>query len=101
MTRLLSNFYKWGLAWPLRHNLIASKAILFGTKNLLGLNFGVILAWVAVGLAFQPFTIWLQMRRIRGNVEKNRRSVLERVHGKERAEEAATSGDEHKKEDES
>lgn len=77
---LLSNFYKWGLAWPLRHNLIASKAILFGTKNVMGLNFGVILAWVALGLALQPFTIWLQMKRLKKNVEKNRKEVLERVY---------------------
>jgi len=82
----------------LRHNLIASKAILFGTKNLLGFNFGVILAWVGVGLALQPFIIWLQMRRLKGNVEKNR-SVLERVYGKEREEEPVTSCDENKKDE--
>lgn len=68
---LLSNFYRWGLAWPLRHNLIGSKALLFGTKNLLGLNFGVIIAWVAVSIALQPFTIWVQMRKKKAMVEKN------------------------------
>jgi hypothetical protein len=79
---MLSNFYMWGLAWPLRHNLIASKSVLFGTKNELGLNFGVLIAWVAVSLALQPFTIWMQMRRLKKNVEKNRRDVLERAYGK-------------------
>ncbi|KUJ08907.1 uncharacterized protein LY89DRAFT_599245 [Mollisia scopiformis] len=79
---LLSNFYLWGLAWPLRHNLIGSKAILFGTKNLLGLNFGVIIAWVAVSIALQPFTIWVQMRKKKGEVEAHKREVLERVYGK-------------------
>lgn len=80
---LLSNFYLWGLAWPLRHNLIGSKAILFGTKNLLGLNFGVILAWVAVSIALQPLTIWLQLRRNKSNIEASKKEVLERVYGEQ------------------
>ncbi|KAE8451340.1 hypothetical protein EG329_003969 [Mollisiaceae sp. DMI_Dod_QoI] len=80
---LLSNFYMWGLAWPLRHNLIGSKAILFGTKNLLGLNFGVLVAWVVVSVALQPLTIWVQLRKKRGEIEAHRREVLERVWGKE------------------
>lgn len=80
---LLSNFYIWGLAWPLRHNLIGSKAILFGTKNLLALNFGIIIAWVAVSIALQPFTVWIQMKKKKGEVEQHRREVLERAYGKE------------------
>ncbi|KAG0646341.1 Nitrosoguanidine resistance [Hyphodiscus hymeniophilus] len=80
---LLSNFYLWGLAWPLRHVLIGAKALLFGTKDLLGLNFGVLITWVAISLALQPFTIWVQLKRQKGNVEAHRREVLERVHGKE------------------
>lgn len=80
---LLSNFYLWGLAWPLRHNLIGSKAVIFGTKNLLGLNFGVLLAWCGVSVVLQPFTIWVQLRKKKDVVRKNRREVLERVYGKE------------------
>jgi len=80
---LLSNFYRWGLAWPLRHDLIGAKALLFGTKNLLGLNFGVLIAWVAVSLALQPFTIWVQMMRMKKQVLAHKREVLERVYGKE------------------
>jgi hypothetical protein len=81
---LLSNFYKWGLAWPLRHDLIGAKALLFGTKNLLGLNFGVLIAWVAVSIALQLFTIWVQLRRKKSEVEAHRKEVLERVYGKEK-----------------
>ena len=81
---LLSNFYLWGLAWPLRQVLIGGKAILFGTKNLLGLNFGVLIAWVAVSMALQPFSIWVQMRKQKGQIEAHRREVLERVYGKEK-----------------
>lgn len=79
---LLSNFYRWGLAWPLRHDLIGAKAILFGTKNLLGLNFGVLLAWIAVSLALQPLTIWVQLRRMKNQANSNKREVLERVYKK-------------------
>lgn len=89
---LLSNFYKWGLAWPLRHDLIAAKAILFGTKNLLGLNFGVLLAWVGISIVLQPFTIWVQMMRMKKQVLARKREVLERVYGKE---ERKTEGAKH------
>lgn len=83
---LLSNFYDWGLAWPLRHDIIAGKAILFGTKNELGLNFGVIIAWVAIGLALQPLTIWVQMRKNKSMVDAHRREVLERMYKPESGE---------------
>jgi hypothetical protein len=79
----LSNFYLWGLAWPLRHVLIGAKSLLFGTKNLLGLNFGVLLAWVGVSLALQPFTIWVQLRRKKSQTEAQKRDLLERAHGED------------------
>lgn len=75
---LLSNFYRWGLAWPLRHNLIGSKAIIFGTKNVLGLNFGVIIAWVAIGLVLLPFTVRIQMKKKKAIVDKQRKEVMDR-----------------------
>ncbi|CZT13920.1 related to SNG1 Probable transporter conferring resistance to nitrosoguanidine (MNNG) when overexpressed-unknown biological function [Rhynchosporium agropyri] len=77
---LLSNFYRWGLAWPLRHDLIGAKAIIFGTKNLLGLNFGVLLAWVGISLLLQPFTIWVQLKKNKKQVDAHRMEVLERVY---------------------
>jgi hypothetical protein len=67
----------WMFSW------IGAKALLFGTKNLLGLNFGVLIAWVAVSLALQPFTIWVQMMRMKKQVLAHKREVLERVYGKE------------------
>ncbi|EKD18576.1 uncharacterized protein L3040_007404 [Drepanopeziza brunnea f. sp. 'multigermtubi'] len=79
-TELLSSFYRWGLAWPLRHDLIGAKALIFGTKNVLGLNFGVLLAWVGVSIALQPLTLWLQRRRLRAQADSHAREVLERVY---------------------
>lgn len=79
---LESNFYKWGLAWPLRHDLIGAKAIVYGTKNLLGLNFGVLIAWIAVSLALQPLTIAIQLKKKKSVWESQRRTVMERAYGK-------------------
>lgn len=79
---LLSNFYKWGLAWPLRHNLIGAKAIIFGTKNLLGLNFGVVIAWVAVSLLLLPFTVRLQIHHKQAVWDKQEKELMERKYGK-------------------
>lgn len=56
---LASDFYKWGYAWPLRHIVQGSKTLVFGTKNQLGLNFGVLLAWVAVSTALFPVACWV------------------------------------------
>jgi hypothetical protein len=61
--------------------LIGSKAIVFGTKNLLGLNFGVLISWIGVSVALQPLTIWVQMRRRKQAIEANKKQVLERVYG--------------------
>ena len=78
----LSNFYKWGLAWPLRHNLIAAKTIIFlETKNLLGLNFGVLLAWMAVALVFQPLTLAFQLYKSRETWKKNSQEMVSRMQG--------------------
>lgn len=75
---LLSNFYRWGLAWPLRHALIGSRAVIYGTNNLLGLNFGVLLAWIAVSLALLPLTVFWQMRKQRDHIQKQQREIMDR-----------------------
>lgn len=56
---LASGFYRWGYAWPLRHIVAGSKTLVFGTKSDLGLNFGVLLAWVAVGTLLFPIACWV------------------------------------------
>ncbi|KAJ9650932.1 hypothetical protein H2198_009768 [Neophaeococcomyces mojaviensis] len=56
---LASDFYKWGYAWPLRHIVQGSKTLVFGTRSELGLNFGVLLAWVVVGTCLFPCACWV------------------------------------------
>ncbi|KAL4918716.1 hypothetical protein BDW62DRAFT_217502 [Aspergillus aurantiobrunneus] len=47
-------FFKWGYAWPLHRIVNALRTILFGTHSKIGLDFGVLFAWIAVSLAFFP-----------------------------------------------
>lgn len=53
----LNNFYHWGYGWPLYHTVSAAKCIIFGTKDYIGLNFGVLIAWMALNLAIFPLGI--------------------------------------------
>jgi hypothetical protein len=57
----------------------ASSTLIFGTKNWLGLNFGVLLAWTALSYALLPVTVWLEVRRHKENYAKNRRAIRERL----------------------
>ena len=51
---LSPGFFKWGYAWPLHQVVNASRTLLFGTKNTLGLNFGILLAWCAINTVLFP-----------------------------------------------
>jgi Protein of unknown function (DUF3533) len=73
------------LAWPFYHIVKGSSTLIFGTKNWLGLNFGVLIAWVALSYALLPFTIWIEVHKNKDNFAKNRRGTRERL--KEAAEE--------------
>jgi len=70
---LASDFYKWGYAWPLRHIVEGSKTLVFGTKSKLGVNFGVLLAWVVVGTLLFPLACWV----MRWKSVKDRRAAAE------------------------
>ncbi|CAL3973675.1 unnamed protein product [Diplocarpon coronariae] len=79
---LPSSFYRWGLAWPLRHDLIGAKTIIHGTKNWLRLNSGVLISWVAASLTLQPLTIWPQLRKNRKQAGAHKREVPERMYSR-------------------
>lgn len=70
---LASDFYKWGYAWPLRHIVEGSKTLVFGTRSQLGLNFGVLIAWVVVGTVLFPVACWC----MRWKAMKDRRKAAE------------------------
>ncbi|KAK2028782.1 MNNG and nitrosoguanidine resistance protein [Colletotrichum zoysiae] len=48
-------FYSWAYAWPYHHVIEGSRQILFDLHSRIGLNFGVLIAWVCVNtLLFVP-----------------------------------------------
>ncbi|KAG8724775.1 hypothetical protein FRC09_014411 [Ceratobasidium sp. 395] len=61
-------FYKYGYGFPIFNNTHAVRTILFNTKNHLGLNAGVILAWCALSCVTIPlFTILMRRRDVRAH----------------------------------
>lgn len=58
-----AGFFKWGYGFPFYHTIQASTTIIFDLKSHLGLNFGVLLAWVGLSLIIMPFAIWFQLHK--------------------------------------
>ncbi|GAM90109.1 hypothetical protein ANO11243_081490 [Dothideomycetidae sp. 11243] len=48
------HFYYWGYAWPLHQVVEATRTLLFDLHNRLGLNYGVLMAWVGVNTLLFP-----------------------------------------------
>lgn len=51
---LAPGFFQWGYAWPLHQIVGASRTLLFGTHDRLGLNFGILFVWCAVNTMLFP-----------------------------------------------
>lgn len=68
-------FFRWGYAWPLRQVVYASRTLLFGTHDRLGLNFGILLAWIVVGTALFPLCCWV----MRWKTMKQTKNVVGKV----------------------
>lgn len=79
---LAPRFYEWGRAWPLHRSkspsvlslqspvlipavVEAERTILFGTHSRIGLDFGVLFAWVGVSIAFYPFANYIMQWKAR------------------------------------
>lgn len=59
----MPGFYSYGYGFPFYHHIQAARTLIFGTKNHLGFNFGVLLAWMVLGwLGMMILTTW-NMRR--------------------------------------
>ncbi|KIM31251.1 hypothetical protein M408DRAFT_327517 [Serendipita vermifera MAFF 305830] len=56
-------FYKYGLGFPISNMSQAVRTIIFNTKNHLGLNFGVLLAWTALSLITVPLLSFIMRRK--------------------------------------
>jgi len=60
---LQPSFYKYGRGFPVSNMSQAVRTIIFDTKNHLGLNFGVLLAWAALSLITVPLFSFLVRRK--------------------------------------
>ncbi|GAA5897088.1 hypothetical protein JCM6882_001787 [Rhodosporidiobolus microsporus] len=68
---LAEHFYKYGYAMPFYHSTTATKHILWGTRERLGLNFGVLAAWIALSLC-TTCLFELMWRRKAERAERNK-----------------------------
>jgi len=62
-----------------------ASTLIFGTKNWLGLNFGVLLVWATVSYGLLPLTVWMEVRRHNENWKKNRKMIRDRLQKEEDA----------------
>ncbi|KAK9245678.1 hypothetical protein V1506DRAFT_233307 [Lipomyces tetrasporus] len=61
---LEAGIYRYGYAFPIKNICDAVKTVLFDTKNTMGLNIGVLVAWIAVNTLLLPFCIWFSAYRM-------------------------------------
>ncbi|KAF4569428.1 hypothetical protein EYR36_009219 [Pleurotus pulmonarius] len=57
----LPAFYRYGYASPFYNVSRGIRTIVFSTRNMLGLNFGVLIAWIAISCITIPLTSWLDI----------------------------------------
>ncbi|KAJ8523129.1 hypothetical protein ONZ45_g404 [Pleurotus djamor] len=59
---LLPGIFRYGYGAPFYNISRAMRTIVFGTKNNVGLNFGVLIVWIAISCITLPLFQWLQRR---------------------------------------
>ncbi|KAG8938119.1 hypothetical protein FRC04_009513 [Tulasnella sp. 424] len=60
---LQPSFYRYGYGFPVFNLSEAVRTIIFNTKNRLGLNAGVLVAWVVLSMITVPLFTWLMRRK--------------------------------------
>lgn len=60
---VLPHIYRYGYAFPFYNLSRAVRTIVFGTKNQLGMQFGILIAWTAVSMITIPLFQWLMRRK--------------------------------------
>jgi hypothetical protein len=70
---LAPSFYRWGYAWPMHNIVELTRSILFDLHPRVGLNFGILFAWVAVDTVLFPMCCYYMRwntARVKRNKEK-------------------------------
>ncbi|KAK0209232.1 hypothetical protein DFS33DRAFT_1308570 [Desarmillaria ectypa] len=60
---VLPHIYRYGYAFPFYNLSCAVRTIIFGTKNELGIHFGVLIAWMAISMITLPLFQWFMRRK--------------------------------------
>ncbi|KAL1690683.1 hypothetical protein GGG16DRAFT_55197 [Schizophyllum commune] len=61
---VLPAVFRYGYGFPVYNISHAIRSIIFGSKNTLGLNFGIIIAWAAVSCVTLPLFQWIARRGV-------------------------------------
>ncbi|KAL1745590.1 hypothetical protein HDZ31DRAFT_81860 [Schizophyllum fasciatum] len=61
---ILPAVYRYGYATPVYNISHTIRSIIFGSRNTLGLNFGIIIAWVVISCITLPLFQWIVRRRV-------------------------------------
>jgi len=72
---ILPTIYRYGRAMPFYNVNVAVRAILFGTANTLGLNFGILIVWMVVSLTTLPLFSFLARRRTIREAQEQQRAA--------------------------
>ncbi|KAJ7167927.1 hypothetical protein C8R46DRAFT_951059 [Mycena filopes] len=60
----LPHVYRYGYAFPFYNASRAVRAVVFGTRNDVGLNAGVLIAWIVLSCCTLPVVQWVMRRRV-------------------------------------
>ncbi|KAF8886305.1 hypothetical protein BD779DRAFT_1530650 [Infundibulicybe gibba] len=73
----LPGVFHYGYGFPFYRISTATRTIVFGTKKSLGLDFGVLIAWVVLSCITMSFFQWLVRRRQSRQIERETRPQTE------------------------
>ncbi|KAJ7613506.1 hypothetical protein FB45DRAFT_981788 [Roridomyces roridus] len=60
---VMPHVFKYGYAWPFYNIQRALRCIVFRTKNEVGMNFGIVIAWIALSCITLPVFQWYMRRK--------------------------------------
>ncbi|KAL1793019.1 hypothetical protein ACET3X_008001 [Alternaria dauci] len=78
---LAPSFYRWGYGWPMHNVVELTRSILFDLHPRIGLNFGILFAWVTAGTVLFPLCCYY-MRWNTARVKRNAAKVEQDWHAK-------------------
>jgi hypothetical protein len=75
---ILPTIFRYGYAAPFYNVSRATRTILFGTRNQVGFNFGVLFAWIGVSLLTIPLFQWYVRQKAVKEYNRKQEEILEK-----------------------